>query len=209
MADPIGNVVISGRFDAIDAVPRLSPSMIGLAFNQRLLWDGAAGEPYDASDPTKANANPGNLPAAENIVQRANRAHRMLETQRFAIQSVPVYMRLFKDAFPEEFANYESTGNPDDLCNDDVIQRAIAAFLRTVVTRNTPFDSFLAGDDTALTDRQLRGAWLFSRRPIRVAPTALPVTAGRCSTKSSATNRALSSTRISITSESAIIPCRT
>lgn len=161
MSDAAGTIVASGRFDAVDSVPRLSPTIIGLAFNQRLLWDGAAGEPYDGNDPTKANANPGNLPAAENLVQRANRAHRMLETQRFAIQEVPAYMRLFKEAFPEDFAAYEASKNPDDLCNDDLIQRAMAAFLRSVVTRNTPYDKFLAGDDTALTDSQLRGAWLF------------------------------------------------
>src|SRR5258708_12018770 len=39
--------------------------------------------------------------------------------------------------------------------------RATATFLRTTVTRNTPFDRFLAGDDRALTEPQLRGARLF------------------------------------------------
>jgi hypothetical protein len=36
-----------------------------------------------------------------------------------------------------------------------------ATFLRTAVTRDTPYDQFLAGDDTALTPSQLRGAQLF------------------------------------------------
>ena len=39
--------------------------------------------------------------------------------------------------------------------------RATATFLRTVVTRNTPFDKFLAGDNNALTPAQVRGAQLF------------------------------------------------
>src|SRR5882762_1972631 len=39
--------------------------------------------------------------------------------------------------------------------------RSTATFLRTTVTRNTPFDRFLAGDDRALTARPLRGARLF------------------------------------------------
>jgi hypothetical protein len=45
--------------------------------------------------------------------------------------------------------------------NDQTEFRAQATFLRTVVTRNTPFDRFLAGDDSALTPAQLRGARLF------------------------------------------------
>ena len=45
--------------------------------------------------------------------------------------------------------------------NDQTEFRAQATFLRTVVTRNTPFDKFLAGDDGALTPAQRRGAQLF------------------------------------------------
>jgi hypothetical protein len=45
--------------------------------------------------------------------------------------------------------------------NDETEFRAQATFLRTVVTRNTPFDRFLAGDDHALTAAQQRGARLF------------------------------------------------
>lgn len=37
------------------------------------------------------------------------------------------------------------------LVNGDTVLRAMATFLRTVVTRNTPFDRFLAGDDNGLT----------------------------------------------------------
>jgi hypothetical protein len=45
--------------------------------------------------------------------------------------------------------------------NDVTEFRAQATFLRTVVTRNTPFDKFLAGDAGALTPAQQRGAKLF------------------------------------------------
>jgi hypothetical protein len=66
---------------------------------------------------------------------------------------------LFRDAFPQEAA--ADTGDLKTLITDDTEFRAQAAFLRTVVTRNTPFDRFLAGDNHALTPRQLRGAKLF------------------------------------------------
>jgi len=152
-----GVVVEDGRFDAVDAVPRLSPSMIGFAFNNRLLLGGKAGEP--AGSPTNRRG----LPTSENLVEIAFDAHRMLETQKEALQESRVYIKLFQDAFPEEAARFASSGNLDDLINDDTIERAVATFLRTVVTRNTPWDRFLAGDERALTKRQLRGALLFVR----------------------------------------------
>jgi hypothetical protein len=41
------------------------------------------------------------------------------------------------------------------------VLRATASFLRSAVTRNTPWDRFLAGDNRALTAAQRRGARLF------------------------------------------------
>lgn len=85
-----GRVVVSGRFDAIDSVARLSPSMIGFAFNQRLLLGGVAGEP---NGPGKANKNPDGLPAGENIAAIAFAVHRMEGTQQAALQAIPAYVR--------------------------------------------------------------------------------------------------------------------
>ncbi|MBO0797207.1 MAG: hypothetical protein J2P31_00130, partial [Blastocatellia bacterium] len=152
-----GVIIKDGRFDAVDSVPRLAPSMIGFAFNNRLLRDGKAGQP--AGDPN----NPLGLPTGENLAQIAFDSHRMLETQKNALQQLRVYIKLFQDAFPEEAARSEASANLDDLINDDTIGRAVATFLRTVVTRNTAWDRFLAGDDKALTGQQLRGALLFVR----------------------------------------------
>ena len=159
--DAAGHVVMSGRFDAVDSVPRLAPTLIGFAYNNRLLLGGKAGEPYDPGNPRKANANPDNLPTGENLDQLAFQAHRMFETQAQTLQGIPVEMKLFERAFPEEAAKWQASGNPDDLINNDTIGRAMATFTRTVITRNTPWDRFLAGDDRALTARQREGARLF------------------------------------------------
>jgi cytochrome c peroxidase len=159
--DAAGTLAMSGRFDAIDGPGRTAPSMIGFAMNNRLFWGGVAGEPYDPANGAKANANPDNLPTGESLVQLTLMGHRMFGTQQFALQSISAYLELFRRAFPDEAAAAQVSGNPDDLCNDDTVGRAIAAFLRTVITRNTPFDRFCAGDDTALTASQLRGAALF------------------------------------------------
>ncbi len=160
--DSEGHVVLSGKFDQVDSVARLSPSMVGFAFNNRLLGGGAAGEPFDASNSAKANKNPDNLPAGESLSQIAFAVHRMAETQKNALQGNAVYRRLFADAFPEEYAAFLVSGNHDDYMSEDTTIRAVAAFLRTVITRNTPWDRFMAGDDAALTANQRRGAWLFA-----------------------------------------------
>jgi cytochrome c peroxidase len=68
-------------------------------------------------------------------------------------------VKLFRDAFPQEAA--ADTGDLTTLVSDDTELRAQATFLRAVVTRNTPFDRFLAGDNQALTPAEQRGARLF------------------------------------------------
>jgi cytochrome c peroxidase len=40
--------------------------------------------------------------------------------------------------------------------------KAIEAYMRKLVSREAPFDAFMAGDDTALTASQINGAWQFA-----------------------------------------------
>jgi len=161
LTDAQDNIIFHGNFDAVDSAPRLAPAVIGFAFNQRLFWDGAAGEPFDAGNPNKANINPDDLPAGENNAQATSMAHRM-GTQETALQQNAVYRQLFADAYPDEYALYLQSGDVADYINKDTVIRALAAFMRTVITRNTPWDAFLAGDDAALTPSELQGAWLFA-----------------------------------------------
>ncbi len=88
-------------------------------------------------------------------------AHRMLDFESAEIQKVPAFVKLFRDAFPAEAAQADAANNMDLLINDNTVLRARATFMRTLVTRNTPFDKFLAGDNGALTEDQRRGAKLF------------------------------------------------
>jgi hypothetical protein len=88
-------------------------------------------------------------------------AHRMLGSQAAELLKIPAFVKLFKDAFPDEAAQAAAMNDMTLLVNDQTELRAQATFLRTVVTRNTPFDNFLAGDDSAMTPGQLRGAQLF------------------------------------------------
>jgi cytochrome c peroxidase len=154
---PFLQLVATGRLDALDSVGRQSPSMIGFAFNNRLLLGGLAGEP----DAEPGALNPFGDPAQENLTLLLLDAHRMLNAQSAELQKIPAFVKLFRDAFPEEAAQADAKHDINILINDQTVLRATATFLRTTVTRNTPFDRFLAGDNHALTPRQVRGARLF------------------------------------------------
>ena len=157
---PPGQLLRTGRLDALDSVARNAPGVIGAAYNNRLLMGGFAGEPDEAP----GGLNPFQHPAQENVALLLLDAHRMLEEQSAVLKAIPTFVKLFKDAFPEEAAQAASTGNMDLLVNDVTVLRATATFLRTTVTRNTPWDRFLAGDNRALTSAQRRGAQLFFTR---------------------------------------------
>lgn len=158
-------ILASGRLDELDSVGRLSPSMIGFAFNNRLLFGGFGGEPSStpgALQPASILLDPPfEDPAQENLTFLLLDAHRMLGTQNEALQAIPAFVQAFRDAFPAEAELADQSGNLGDLVNDFNVARATATFLRTTVTRDTPYDRFLAGDDDALTPAQLRGAKLF------------------------------------------------
>jgi hypothetical protein len=150
-------LLATGRLDELDSVARMSMSVIGFAFNNRLLFGGFAGE----LQTTIGSLNPFDDPAGENIALLLLDAHRMLNFQSAELIKVPAFVKLFQDAFPKEAADAAAANDLTKLVNDVTALRATATFMRTVVTRNTPFDRFVAGDDRALTTRQQRGARLF------------------------------------------------
>jgi len=154
-SDPAQTLAATGRLDQLDSVGRQAMSMVGFAFNNRLLFGGIGGE----LPSTPGSLNPLNDPAGEDMTLLLLDAHRMLNLQSAELRKIPAFVKLFRDAFPQEAA--ADTGDLKTLITDDTEFRAQAAFLRTVVTRNTPFDRFLSGDNHALTPAQLRGAKLF------------------------------------------------
>jgi cytochrome c peroxidase len=154
---PTLSLLKTGRLDELDSVGRQSPSLVGFAFNNRLLFGGFAGEPMT----TPGALNPFNDPAGENITLLLLDAHRMIGVQAAALLNIPAFVKLFMDAFPDESAQAMAKNDMTLLVNDMTEFRAQATFLRTLVTRSTPFDNFLAGNDTAMTPAQLSGARLF------------------------------------------------
>ena len=147
----------TGRLDTLDSVGRNSMNIIGFAFNNRLLFGGFGGEP----PATIGSLNPFDDPAQEDITLELQDAHRMLNFQAATLLQIPAFVKLFRDAYPVEAAEADAANDQTLLVNDQTVFRALATFMRTIVTRNTPFDKFIAGDDRALTSRELRGAKLF------------------------------------------------
>ena len=64
------------------------------------------------------------------------------------LKQIPRYVELFKTVY-DEAPSYERALS------------AISAYERTVVSDDSPFDQYMRGDKTALTDQQLRGKALF------------------------------------------------
>lgn len=62
---------------------------------------------------------------------------------------VPEYRQRFRDVFGDAYPSIRHA------------YMAIAAFMRTIVQTDTPFDAYMRGDETALTEQQLRGLDLF------------------------------------------------
>ena len=65
------------------------------------------------------------------------------------LRQMPAYVRRFKEIFGADAPSF-----------GDAL-RAVAAFEATITSRNAPFDSYIEGDDTALSSGALRGAELF------------------------------------------------
>ncbi len=115
--------------------PRNTPTVWNAAFQARLFWDGRAHSLEEqALGPI---ANPIEMGADPAEVARRLAADASWRAD---------FAAAFGDAAPIAPAT---------------IARALAAFERTLVTPDAPFDRFLAGDAAALTPQQLRGMALF------------------------------------------------
>src|SRR5262249_52139425 len=60
----------------------------------------------------------------------------------------------YREAFAAAF-------NDDGFITPDRVAKALAAFERTLITSDSPYDRFISGDTSAFTTRQVRGMFLF------------------------------------------------
>ncbi|WP_104399726.1 cytochrome-c peroxidase [Vibrio penaeicida] len=113
---------------------RNSQTIINSAYYQKLFW---AGSSKSLEGQAKSAAKGGVAGNGEDDLMEA----------RLAL--VPEYVERFNAVFGD---NYPKVSNA---------WKAIAAFERTLVQTDTPLDNYLMGDESALTDEQIKGKALF------------------------------------------------
>jgi len=114
--------------------PINAPTVLNSSMNLAQFWDGRAKDLQEqAGGPI---ANPGEM----------GYTHELAVAE---LQTIPGYVEEFKKVFGS------------DKIDINMVTRAIAAFEETLVTPNSPFDEWLAGDDNAITKEELEGYELF------------------------------------------------
>jgi len=118
------------------AGPRNAPTVLNSVYNLAQFWDGRAADLEEqAKGPVQAS------------VEMASDPERAVQTLR----SIPEYGEWFAKAFP---------GEAEPVTFDNMA-RAIEAFEATLITPGSPFDRWLAGDNSAMTAVQVEGLETF------------------------------------------------
>lgn len=113
---------------------RNTPTVLNAGWHSSLFWDGRAGSLEEQ---------------ALGPIQAADEMNQDLDELIEELAAVPEYGPQFRQVFGRAV-------NPQDIA------RALAAFQRTLVTRNSPLDRYLAGEKDALSDQARQGMELFT-----------------------------------------------
>jgi len=144
--------------DSLDVQPIRTPTTLNAAYQDVMLWNGQFGA-TGTNAGTEA-AWTANTPKAENSFGYEGveiQAIAGLKVHRMGIgpeiTSNKEYQRMFERAFPQV--------KSDELFSRENAGLAIAAYERTLLPNQAPFQAWLAGNFQAMTDQQKQGALLF------------------------------------------------
>jgi len=126
-----GSVGVGGQVGS-----RNAPTVWNSGFQSVLFWDGRAASLEDQAQGPPLNPKEMGMPSLKAVEDR--------------VKDVPGYRELFAKAF-----------GADQPITIRQISAAIAAYERTLITTDTPYDRFVRGDEKALSEAQLRGMALF------------------------------------------------
>ena len=113
---------------------RNSPTVLNAAYNSAQFWDGRAATLDEQCKGPLLSPDEMNMASETQIVER--------------LSAIPGYRKDFQEVF----------GAPPSL---NLVAKAVSAFERTLVTPDSRFDRYAAGDKKALTDPEKRGLVLF------------------------------------------------
>ena len=116
---------------------RSAPTVWNAAFYSVQFWDGRAATLEDQAKGPLVNPIEMGMGSLKDVLAR--------------IDKIPGYQPLFEAAFP---------GESDPITADNAA-KAVAAFERTLITPNSPYDRYVEGDKSALSAQQVRGMATF------------------------------------------------
>lgn len=162
LADGFDPNAEEGGQNSPDLQPLASPTILNSAYQDVMLWNGQFGNSAAGSVnsglPSSILTTP-DTPKAENSRQLSGLetqaiagigVHRLKMSPDTALQTNPDYREFFEEAF--------STDSGDILGDAG---KSIAAFERTVLSNQAPFQLWLRGDNSALSSGEVKGALLF------------------------------------------------
>src|SRR5438093_7470014 len=120
-----------------DVLARGAPVVWNAAYNRRAFGDGRAKDLEQQAEGPIQDAHEMNQNASELVKE---------------LLGVPEYVRLFQKTFG---------GKPEEAVTFRNVTKAIATFERTILSFNSKFDRYAAGDSSALDDSERRGLQLF------------------------------------------------
>src|SRR5262245_34040959 len=120
-----------------DVLARGAPVIWNAAYNPSQFWDGRATNLEEQAAGPIQDAHEMNQNAGE------------LEKE---LRAIPEYVRLFQDTFG---------GKPEEAVTFSNVTKAIASFERTILSFDSKFDRYAAGDSSALNSSEKRGLQLF------------------------------------------------
>ncbi len=162
----LSNSAMSGN--EVQSEPRNTPTVFNAAFNLDengqlthngfQFWDGRvsslevqSAKPITSRVEMRGDAYPGDDAAATAVA---------LDSVLTRLRAIPEYVTRFRMAFPEEALEVDN-GSRTGIIDSSTYVRAIGAYERELVTRNSAFDRYVLGDDNALTAQQKHGLELF------------------------------------------------
>lgn len=121
---------------------RNAPTVINSAYQTHFFWDGRA--------PSLEEQVKGPLTNPKEMTSETNAKDAYRECQQ-CIYNIAGYRALFKEVF----------GN--DTCSIEEISQAIATFERTVISGNSQYDQYMAGNKEAMSKQQIEGLHVFKK----------------------------------------------
>lgn len=121
--------------DGHQQLGRRTPTILNLAWSELMFWDGRAGSLEEQALGPIAAPGEMNMPLGKMLSK---------------LRAIHEYKPLFDSAYPGE------------RMSEMTIAKAIATFERTVVSEKAPFDRWVEGDETAVSEAAKRGFVLFN-----------------------------------------------